>query len=448
MIHFILYWVIGRDRPDSDQTIMIMNNEVYLVTKDLELIKLIREALEPPGYSVITIEGLRVFSLFPDTYKRVILIDSSAIDYSELSEDLLRNDFALFISDRKEKRRVLEVLEKGGYGYIEKPLDTEELIILINRLAGIPEKDEIIPSSKIKKVLREIKRFSGNNLPVLISGEDGIDLEYYARILHQRRDRKGSFFLPLKSISEAKIQSIIRDLKEISDGLEKSSIFLDDVCDFDREAVREIAGIAEKRDIFLIGGTRLGHDDIPAEKKEVISKLFDKREIVIPPLRERREDIPEMIKTLLRKMERQFKMGEKNISASARSYLLKYHWPGNDREIEQIIKKAYILSEGKTIEKRDLFLGDMSLCPLEEFLSSRLKGLIKENSNLYPAVMGEVEKALISIVLQKVESNQLKASRILGINRNTLRAKIKEYNLNKFRISQNKVSSKNEESTG
>lgn len=410
--------------------------EVCLITKDTELIQLVRDTMEPLGYIIITKEELKIFSLFPDKYQRVILIDPSIVDYSELSEDLIRKDFMIFISDKKDKKMVLEAMRKGICGYLERPLDAEELKIVVDRLIGHPEKDEIITigkGNKIRHVMREIKKFSEDNLPVLISGEDGIDLEFYARMLHLKRHKNG-LFLSFKSASEIeKIQSMIRYFQqEISSNTEGYSIFLDDFQDLDKEMIRQTIDIARKRNLFLIGGTRLRPDGINKERDKEIFGLFDKREIIIPPLRERREDLPIIIENLLRKIEKQFRMGKKNLSPKAKSYLLKYHWPGNESQMEDTIRKAYILSEDKVIDKKNLFLGEMSLCPLEEFLSLRLRGLIKENSNLYPAVIREVEKALISIVLQEVDKNQLKASKILGINRNTLRAKIKEHNLNRL----------------
>ncbi|MFN3480057.1 MAG: sigma-54-dependent transcriptional regulator [Thermodesulfovibrionales bacterium] len=409
--------------------------EVYLITKNDELIQLIRDTLEHLGYNVVSKGELKVFSLLPDRCQRVILIDSSIPGYSEPSEDLIRKGFIIIISDKKDKKMVLEAMRKGICGYLERPLNTEELTIIIDKLIGPPEKDEIITmgkGSKIKHVMREIKKLSEDNLPVLISGEDGIDLEFYARILHSKRHKNG-LFLSFRPASEIeKIQSMIGYFKEEnSTDTCGCSIFFDDFHDLDKEMIKQIIDIAGKRDLFLIGGTRLKLD-INNERDKEIFRLFDKREIVIPPLRERREDIPIIIETILRKMERQFGMGRKDLSFRARSYLLRYHWPGNERQMEDTIRKAYLLSEDDVIEKRDLFIGNISLCSLEEFLSLRLRGMIKENSNLYPTVIGEVEKALISIVLQEVDRNQLRASKILGINRNTLRSKIKEYGLNRL----------------
>ncbi len=104
------------------------------------------------------------------------------------------------------------------------------------------------------------------------------------------------------------------------------------------------------------------------------------------------------------------------------------------RQLESTIKRAAILSNGKAISKKDLLLEDVGSCSISEFLEEKLKHYLKEmtkleNCKLYDTVLSEVERSLITIVLKETEGNQLRAARTLGINRNTLRAKIKEYKI-------------------
>lgn len=409
-----------------------MEKGVYLISKDNDLIKRIKESLEPNGYSVIISGGQDISFLLPDGLNGLILIDSPILRDPEFTGDLFNNRFMIIISNREEKGMILEAMRKGAYGYLEKPIDTEELVVVVNKIIGTPDKDEISTlgrGGKLRRLLKDIKRLSGENIPVVISGEDGIDLEFYARALHKQGRRKG-FFLSLNPSKGEKIRSMIGYLRDGSGNLEGSSIFLEDLYGFDPGVIRELSAVVQGKDIWLIAGAFHKDYDIDEERKKEFLLNFD-REITIPPLRERKEEIPAIIENLLRRMENQFRFGKKNLSSAARSYLLKYNWPGNDREIEDTIRKAYLLSEGEIIEKRDIF-GNMSLCPLEEFLSLRLKGLLKENSNLYQTVIKEVEKALINLALQEAEGNQLRTSRILGINRNTLRTKIKEHGLDRL----------------
>lgn len=407
-----------------------MINEIYLFSRDNNLIDLIRDTLQPLGYVIITMGELEIFSLFPDSFHGPILIDSSIL--GSFIKDLPYTESSVIISSPEEKGFILEAMRRGAYGYLEKPLDAEELIIIINKIIGPSLGDEIITprGSKMKKIMKGIKELSKEDLPVLIRGEDGTDLGYYARALHRMSKRKDRFFLSLKAdLKDRNIQSLIRSLKNRYRSLEGCTIFLEDL--FDLGMIRELAAVTAEKKIGLIAGIRDKSGSVNEERKKDFIDIFDKREITIPPLREREEDLLVIAEYLLKKMALQFRRGEKKLSISARSYLIKYHWPGNDKEMEDTIRKAYLFSGGNIIEKRHLFMGNISLYPLEEFLSVRLKGLLKEDSNLYATVIGEVEKALISIVMKDVEGNQIRASKILGINRNTLRSKLKEYGLYK-----------------
>ncbi len=413
----------------------MINKEVYLITNEPELIKQVRGALEPPGYLVIPLEDIELYSLIPERQQSALIVDFSIPDCLKIMKNLTHNSLIFIISDKKDKGKAIDAIRMGAYGYIEKPLYKEELLAIIERILGSPEMDDMWISSKVtkmKKVLRDLDIYAEDNLPVLIIGEDGINLEYYARLIHVKSKKNNKLFLPFRTFAEGeKISYWMRCLREGLKTLEGSSVFLNDICEIDKEILKEIVFLSMEKRIWLLGGT-IHHIDETSEWTEEIKRLFEKRQIVIPPLRERREDIPQIVETLLKNMERIYRMGRKSLSRDTQKYFLRYTWPGNEREIEETIRKAYILAEGEIIGKKDIFTGNMRFCPLEEFLSLRLKGLLKENSGLYPAVVGEVEKALISIVLQEVEGNQLRASRILGINRNTLRSKIKEHGLNRL----------------
>jgi DNA-binding NtrC family response regulator len=136
----------------------------------------------------------------------------------------------------------------------------------------------------------------------------------------------------------------------------------------------------------------------------------------------------------LREATEKLETGEKELSKEAKALMLKYDWPGNVRELENVIKRACVLSNGTIIENKDLLIEENNSYSVKDFLEEKLKHYLKDmtntpNCNLYNTVLSEVEKALILIVLKETNGNQLKTSKVLGINRNTLRSKIKEYKI-------------------
>jgi len=156
----------------------------------------------------------------------------------------------------------------------------------------------------------------------------------------------------------------------------------------------------------------------------------------VPPLRERKEDIPLLIKSFLQEAVKKLETGEKKLAKETKAFLEQYDWPGNVRELENVIKRACVLSTGTIIEKKDLHIEEANSYSIKDFLEEKLKRYLKDmakitNLNLYDTVLSEVEKALIAIVLKETNGNQLKTARLLGINRNTLRTKIKGYKIKK-----------------
>jgi DNA-binding NtrC family response regulator len=157
-------------------------------------------------------------------------------------------------------------------------------------------------------------------------------------------------------------------------------------------------------------------------------------EIKMPPLRERREDILPLAKYFLSLAQEKFHTGEKQFTKETKKHLQEYDWPGNVRELENAVYKAVVLSSGALIDRKDLFAEDMTNVTIKDFFEDKIKRYLSEmaklaHGDLYDTILCEVEKSIIEIALDYTKGNQLKATRILGINRNTLRNKINEYKL-------------------
>ncbi len=149
------------------------------------------------------------------------------------------------------------------------------------------------------------------------------------------------------------------------------------------------------------------------------------------PLKDRREDISSLAKQFIKVSEEQMEPGPRELSKEAEDYLLSYEWPGDERELEIAVKRACILSEDQLLQIEDFDLRQRQAKSIGKFVESKLKGFMRnikrfESFNLYDMVIPEVEKALIFMVMKETKGNQIKAARLLGINRNTLRSKIRK----------------------
>ncbi len=150
-----------------------------------------------------------------------------------------------------------------------------------------------------------------------------------------------------------------------------------------------------------------------------------------PPLAERREDILLLAKEFAESAEELFGIQNKEMSKEAEEYLLSCDWPGGEKELQRAVQKACILSDSALLDVEDFDLKNRQVRSIGKFIESRLRGFMRnikrlEKFNLFEMVIPEVEKSLILMVMKETKGNQIKAARLLGINRNTLRSKIKK----------------------
>jgi len=326
----------------------------------------------------------------------------------------------------------------------------------LNKLL-IPHRPEFMgKSSKILKFIRDLRKFANNDSNILIKGEPGTGKQVTARTLHNLSQRKDGPFIivDLSSIPHekqalliSKENNKIQKLENQENIFEKAisgSIFFLEIADMYPEVQTEFIKLIKdsiiedenKKDVRIICST--GKDlEKEVEKgnfNQELYKILSSSILRIPPLRERKEDLINISKFFLDEACEKFETGTKEFSKDARDFILKYDWPGNIRELETTIKRAVILSNSFVISKKDLMLDSINSFSIKEFLEEKLKKYLMEmtkleNCNLYETVMKEVEKSLITIVLKETDGNQLKTAKTLGINRNTLRSKIKEYKI-------------------
>jgi len=461
-----------------------MDKKILVIDDDESVIWVVRKALEPLGYEVEARKNIKSGIKALDDFRLILLDlmlpDGNGID--ALKEIRVFNPDALVIivTAHGKMESAIDAMKEGAYDYLEKPFDIEELKIIVEKaFRDLSIRDELLTLRQTKeesktsqiigkspgmlKVFKEIGRVAPKDVTVLISGGSGTGKELVARAIHNNSRRKFGPFIAInaasipKELLEAELfgweKGAFTGAQEKKEGKIQAAgsgtLFLDEISELDKNLQAKLLRFLQEQEYSPLGSNKIIKADVRiigatnTNLKECVKKgqfredlyyRFNVIEIKLPLLKERKEDIVPLARHFLKESIRVFELPPKDFSKDAEKALLEYDWQGNVRELENTVKRASILSKGSLIERRDLFANDYNFCSVKEFLEDKLKGFLNEmkrleNSNLYETVISEVEKAIFSIVLKETGGNQVKTAKILGINRNTLSKKIKEYKL-------------------
>ncbi len=365
----------------------------------------------------------------------------------------------MLVADEEESQA--KALKEGAYDFLERPLNPVKLGASVrNALNFMEYRDEIhrLKSSeapqlvtpknrKMLKVHQQVERAAARQNPVLILGEKGTGKEVAARTIHYNSARMAGPLVIVEDPSAEGDAGLFgrATTKGISHGklmaAKGGTILFKNVDRLESELSRKLAAFIKEKKFSPEGSDEAIRPDVRVvcsaptiDARSALYKSF-RTKISIPPLRERPEDIVPLAEHFLKNDCTALKTEAKRFSKGAKDFLLENDWPGNAAELKNAVKKACLLTKEPLVERRHLASGDGSAyCSVMEFLDDKLKGYLKGmakvgNTGLYDTVTSEVERALIEIALKETGGNQLKASRILGLNRNTLRAKIKLYKI-------------------
>jgi two-component system nitrogen regulation response regulator GlnG len=462
-----------------------MDKKILVIDDDESIVWVIRKALEPFGYHITSrtklSSGLRAVQDMPHVVLLdLILPDGDGLEGLRDVRTVSPDAIVIMITANARMESTITAMKEGAYDYLEKPFDIDELKIVVEKAfrdlslrqelkelkkaAFETESPHMIGKSpKMLKVFKNIGRVAAKDITVLITGESGTGKELVAKAIHYNSRRSLGPFVAINAASIPKdlleselfgyrqgaFTGAVREKKGKIETANGGTLFLDEISEMGPDLQSKLLRFLQdkefsplgcnevtKADVRIIGATNRNLTEAVSsgQFREDLYYRFNVVQIPIPPLRERKEDVPLLIKNFLRETAEKLETGEKDLSKEAKNALMKYDWPGNVRELENVIMRACVLSTGAIIEKKDLLIDEGTSYSIKEFLEEKLKRYLKDmtrvtNFNLYDTVMSEVEKALISIVLKETNGNQLKTSRVLGINRNTLRAKIKEYKI-------------------
>jgi two-component system nitrogen regulation response regulator GlnG len=382
--------------------------------------------------------------------------------------------------------------ERGAYEYLPKPFDLKELTAIVGRALSEPKERprppaqvddfESIPligrSPAMQEIYRVLARLMLTDLTVMISGESGTGKELVARALHDYGKRRTGPFVAIN------MAAIPRDLIESElfghekgaftgantrsagrfEQAEGGTLFLDEIGDMPMEAQTRLLRVLQQGEYTTVGG----RTPIKADVRIIAATNKDLRQLIqqglfredlffrlnvvplrLPPLRERTEDIPDLIRHFFTLIEREG-LPAKQIDQAALDRLKRHRWPGNVRELENLARRLAALYPQETITSAviDAELSQPSLSPgdnyrgdenlanaVERYLARYFTGFDEglPPPGLYHRVLREVEAPLLTAALAATRGNQIRAADLLGVNRNTLRKKIRDLEIQVYR---------------
>lgn len=378
----------------------------------------------------------------------------------------------------------IEAMKFGAFDYIPKPFENQEIKRLIEKglkayqmmrdtiffPAGMRErKDEIIGSSRaMREIYKTIGQVAESDTTVLIQGESGTGKELVARAIHHHSRRKERPFLAVNcaAIPEPLLESELfgyekgafsgADSRRIGkfEQSHTGTIFLDEIGDMSLFTQAKILRVLQNQTFERLGGKDTIKVDVrilAATNQNLEKAVNEKRfredlfyrlnvvSLVLPPLRERPEDIQDLVEYFINRFKQEISSPVNGISPKVLKLFKNFTWPGNVRELENVLKKAIILCKSAVLTQEDFpFLKELEERPsdlkrFEDELSHlleipfQIKDQLKDG--LYPIIIELVERHLIQKTLREVGNNQVKAAELLGINRITLRKRIKDFDL-------------------
>lgn len=413
----------------------------------------------------------------------------SGLDILNHQKEFLSKPNIFIITAQDVMENAVEAMKRGAYDYLTKPFDLDELSILVDRALKTRQlesevmrlrqevtsspylKPTIIGKSKvIQDVYKAIGKVANQDITILLEGESGTGKELVARAIHEQGVRASHPFIAVNcsaiptNLLESELfgykkgayTGALTDKAGYFEMADRGSLFLDEIGDMPLSLQSKLLRVLQEKEIQRLGDTRIISVDVRiiaatnqdleslVKKGKFREDLFFRLNVVplkLPPLRKRKSDIPLLIDYFLKKISFDFKLPPKQISPKAIDYLVDREWLGNIRELENLIKRVCVLSQNQVISlediesvatnlrEEDIRINSSDLHSIEEIIEQQLTiNLVSNNlkKDVYEHFLPLLERPLIRLALKKVKGNQIKASEFLGINRNTLRKKIKE----------------------
>ena len=445
------------------------NFKVLFIDDDKQILSIVEQFIHRWGYNVtIVSDGEQAIEAIQKDHYNVVFSDLmmpeiSGLDILKQVKKLSPESEVVIVSGYGTIESAIEAMKLGSYDFLQKPINFDRFKILIDRIIekqALKEENQLIrsrlkerykydelvgTSPKMQDIYAIIDRISFGSPTVLIEGESGTGKGLTANVIHNNSDRRDGPFIPVNcgAIAESLLErELFGHVKGAFTGAAKDSvglfkaadggtIFLDEIADVSPAVQVSLLRVLQEKKVRPVGDTRETEVNvrvIAATNKKLTEAIKNKtfREdlyyrlnvisITMPPLRELREDIPLLVKHFIVKHNPPGKQTAPKVSPAAMAKLMDYHWPGNARQLENAIQRAFALSD------KDVF--DIHDFPNEIIQQSDHATTHDEDLNLK-----KIEKKAIFQALRKAGGNKAEAAKLLGVNTTTVYRKMAKYNI-------------------
>lgn len=458
---------------------MSINNKVTILIVDDEenILEFLNEALKDEYLIIKAKNGKEALKKVSEFYPDVVLMDykmpgmdgmEAFLKIKEIDKDLP----VILMTAYGTSSIAIQAMKEGAYDYVTKPLDLDEIRVTLKRAIELKKLSEKIKKKEVvyegefqaegligksqvmQEVYKQIGRAASSDVTVLILGESGTGKELVAKSIYKNSSRRDKPFITVNcaAIPEGLLESELfghekgafTDAKERHIGkfeqAKDGTIFLDEIGDMSLPLQAKILRVLQERSFERVGGTETIYTNariIAATNKNLL-KLVEERKfredlyyrlnvftITLPPLRDRKEDIPDLVEYFIFKYSHKYQKVVTGVDPQVMEIFMNYSWPGNVRELENAIAHAIVVSHGQIILKDSLPQTILGNKKVEVSSNNLINGEIKPLNE----VVAQVEKDMIIKALKQCKGNKTKAAKLLGISRKSLFNKIRDYNI-------------------
>ncbi len=451
--------------------------KILIVEDEINTLEGLKELLYDEGYDVegaLTAED--AIKKIKSDYVDLLLTDLMlpGLDGIELflkAKEIDPNITAVIITAYGSVRSAVNAMKMGVYDYVTKPINFEELLITIRKAIeerNLKEENIILKnqlkekfgfnniigkSGPMQEVFKRVRKVASSNSTVMIRGESGTGKELIARALHYNSPRRAKPLVEINcsafpdNLLESELfgyekgafTGAYKTKKGRMETANGGTIFLDEIGEISLPIQVKLLKVLQDKIITRLGSTKDIEIDvrvIAATNTDLEKALKEGRfredlyyrlnviTILIPPLRERKSDIPLLIEHFIQKYSKENNKKIEGISKEALSICMDFHWPGNVRELENAIENAVVMCEDSIITQKDL----PSYLYSEVFVPTVKESIFDKDSD-YASQLEEAEKLIIKKALMETGNNRTKAAKKLGISIRTMRYKVKKYKL-------------------